>query len=240
MDAGKDAVLDLTANRRTDEALGSAFTIPIHHVNAGDDVDLVLNDSKNGNDTADSVLVTIKLYDPATAYYHYVFPTGFSPAIGSDDGPKDPCPLTSLCGSGSGKYRTHFRPDAADPNLTRILRAFGTITTEIDSTYDFTDLRAGDDIDVCHVTTGGEEPKTCATTSVNESTHVVSADTTPDKLVHVVARDGRRLERRRACRGDRRRRRPRGRADLRPLEREHHPDRGERRHARRARPLDRR
>ena len=188
VDAGKDAVLDLTANRRTDEALGSAFTIPIHHVNARDDVDIVLNDSKNGNDTADSVLVTIKLYDPATTYYHYVFPTGFSPAIGSDDGPKDPCPLTSLCGSGSGKYRTHFRPDAADPNLERILRAFGTITTEIDSTYDFTDLRAGDDIDVCHVTTGGEEPKTCATTSVNESTHVVSADTTPDKLVHVIAR----------------------------------------------------
>ena len=91
VDAGKDAVLDLTANRRTDEALGSFFGITIDHINAGDDVDVVLNDSKNGDDTATSVLVTINLYNPGDTLYHYVFPTGYTPA------PVDAGPLTSPC-----------------------------------------------------------------------------------------------------------------------------------------------
>ncbi len=84
-------------------------------------------------------------------------------------------------------YETHFRPDVSDANLAHILRALGTdVDGEIESTYDFADLRAGDDIDVCHVTTGGEEPKTCFTTQIDSATHTVTADT-PDTTVHIVA-----------------------------------------------------
>ena len=184
VDAGGDAVLDLTANRRTDEALGSPFAITVDHINAGNDVDLVLNDSKNGNDVADNILVTVNLYNPGTTLYRYVFPGPYTPAP-SDSGPLAPCPAGN-CGSGSGKYETHFRPDVNDPNLDRILRAFGVLTTKLDSTYTFTDVRAGDDIDICHVTTGGEEPKTCATTAVNDATHAVTADTPTTKL-HITA-----------------------------------------------------
>ena len=127
MDAGVDVVLDLTANRRTDEALGSPFTITIDHIFAGDDVDVVLNDSKNGNDLSTLTFVTINLYNPATPYYHYILATGFDPALGADSGPLN---VGTLCGGllcGSGQYQTHFRPDHVATGLENILRAFGTI-----------------------------------------------------------------------------------------------------------------
>ena len=190
-DAAKDVVLDITANRRTDEALGSALTVTIAHVNAGDDVDLVVNDSKNGNDTSALVLVTVNLYNPATPFYNYVYYDTYNPALGADSGPLSPCP-SNACGSGSGQYETHFRPDGTDPSLDHILRALGTVGTDIDSTYDFQAVRAGDDIDICHVSTGGEEPKSCALTEVNDATHVVTPESAngdgpqPDNTVHIV------------------------------------------------------
>ena len=95
-DAGKDVVLDITANRRTDEALGSALTVTIAHINAGDDVDLVVNDSKNGNDTSALVLVTVNLYNPATPFYNYVYYDTYNPALGADSGPLSPCPSERL------------------------------------------------------------------------------------------------------------------------------------------------
>ena len=186
-DAGKDVVLDITANRRTDEALGSALTVTIERINAGDDVDVVVNDSKNGNDLATLVLATVNLYNPATAFYGYVYYDSYNPPLGADSGPLDVCP-GNACGNGSGQYETHFRPDGTDPNLNHILRALGTVGAEIDSTYDFQAVRAGDDIDICHVSTGGQEPKTCATTAVNDATHVVTDDSAPDTTVHITAK----------------------------------------------------
>jgi len=80
-----------------------------------------------------------------------------------------------------------------DPGLAKILRAFGTTTTKVDSTYSFLGgagqgVKAGDDIDICHVSTGGaavQEPKTCPTTAITDSTHVISADT-PSVLVNLT------------------------------------------------------
>jgi len=141
-DAGMDVVLDITANRRTDEALGSALTVTIERINAGDDVDVVVNDSKNGNDPATLVLVNVNMYDPATPFYGYVFYDSYVPPLAADSGPLSLCPSND-CGTGSGPYETHFRPDASDPNLDHILRALGTVGTEINSTYDFQAVRAG-------------------------------------------------------------------------------------------------
>ena len=190
VDAGKDVVLDLTANRRTDEALGSALTVTIERINAGNDVDLVVNDSKNGNDQSSLTLVVIDMFNPATPFYGYVYYNTYNPALGPDSGPLDTGSCAGAypgdCGTGSGRYETHFRPDAPDPNLAHILRALGTVTTDIDSTYDFKGVRAGDDIDICHVSVfGNGEPKTCYTTEVNDATHVVTSDT-PDKSVNII------------------------------------------------------
>jgi Calx-beta domain/RTX calcium-binding nonapeptide repeat (4 copies) len=133
------------------------------------------------------VLVTVNLYDPTNGYYHFVFPNSYVPAIGSDGSP-----LTD-----SGPYETHFRPDHTDTTLEQVLRAFGMTTTEIDSTYLFPDdgtgnqgARAGDDIDICHVTTGGEEPKTCLTTDVNDATHAITADQPSDGVPDDSPADG--------------------------------------------------
>ena len=117
--------------------------------------------------------------DPLTGFYNFIFPSTYDPALadGASHSRGD-CAgaYPGDCGTGSGRYETHFRPDANDPLLDHILRAFGTVTTDIDSTYDFQAVRAGDDIDICHVSTGGEEPKSCALTEVNDATHVVTAE----------------------------------------------------------------
>ncbi|MDH3308749.1 MAG: hypothetical protein OEO77_14700, partial [Acidimicrobiia bacterium] len=178
-------VVDFTANRRTDEALLDAFPVPIARITAGDDVSVVLNDSKSGNDASNLVLATVNLYDPGTSYYRYMFPTGFipPPAV-TDTGPLDPC-AGGNCGSGSGRYETHFRPDGTNAGLTLILRAFGVITGDIDSTYNMAEVRSGDNIQICHVSTTGEDSQTCPTTEINDATHVVTADPLPDKIVNI-------------------------------------------------------
>ena len=180
VDAGKDAVLDLTAFRRTDEALTNAITVVIDHINAGDDVDVVLNDSKAGNDPSSLVLVEVDLYNPGTPYYGYTFYEQYNPAL------RRLRPALAVrrgdCGSGSGQYETHFRPDGTDANLVHILRALGTdVDDEIDSTYNFTAVRAGDDIDICHVTRTAARSRRPATRRRSTAPRTSSrADTTPD------------------------------------------------------------
>jgi hypothetical protein len=63
-DAGGDVVLDLTANRRSEAVLGTPFTVNIERITAGDDVDIVVNDSKEGNDLSNIGGVTVNLYNP--------------------------------------------------------------------------------------------------------------------------------------------------------------------------------
>ena len=161
VEASGHVVLDLTANRRSEAALGAAFTVPVAYIRAGDDIDLVINDSREGNVTGGAGLVNVDEYDPTT------YPSRTGPD-------RD-----------SGDYRTHFEPDAPDTNLDRILRAFGTDVNEIDSTYNIAQLKAGDDINVCHVTTTGvdlEEPRTCPTTTIVRSTRPTASSPTGRKF----------------------------------------------------------
>ncbi len=184
VDAGKDVVLDLTADDRADSSVPTSMTITIDHIFAGDDVDVVINDSKAGTDQASLTLPEVDLYNPGTHYYNFTFPNTYNPAL-TDSGPLN---VGTTCGGllcGSGHYQSHFRPDHTLAGLANILRAFGTSTTKIDSTYIFPGgagqgVKAGDDISICHVTTTGgalNEPYSCATTAINDSTHVITPDT---------------------------------------------------------------
>ncbi|MDQ0612685.1 hypothetical protein QF046_000326 [Microbacterium sp. W4I4] len=192
LDAGWDVVVDLTYFRRTDTALGTAATIVMDRIRAGDDVDVVLNDSKNGDDPSELVLVIVDMYEPSSSstYYGFAFPSTYTPAINDGDSiERGGCTgaYPGDCGTGSGRYETHFRPDVSDADLAHILRALGTdVDGEIDSTYDFTEVRAGDDIDICHVTTGGQEPKTCFTTTIDSAAHNVTSDPASDTRIDIV------------------------------------------------------
>jgi len=158
-----DVVLDLTANRRTsDDPTITPIVVPIALLRAGDDLDIVVNDSKHGDDPGNVADITVNLYDPPSN----------SP------------------GAGSGVYLAHFRPDVADPGLEAVLKAFGTTTAEAESTYDFAEARAGDDIDIGHVSTtaGFGEPRDYATTQRADGSlpFSVTADPVPDATVHFI------------------------------------------------------
>ncbi|MEI6160077.1 MAG: hypothetical protein WCP77_09610, partial [Roseococcus sp.] len=159
-DATGDVVLDLTAFDRADAALGGNFslTVPIQRITAGDDVDVVVNDSKEGNGGSGVANIIVSLFNPPVAAAYSVLP-----------------------------YRTHFRPDIANPGLLNLDRAFGTDAVEIDSTFSFAQVRAGDDIDIGHVTTtpGLGEARSYATTSIGGAPYgsSVVADMLPDTVV---------------------------------------------------------
>ena len=63
-DAAKDVVLDITAHDRSRATLAQSLDVNIERITAGDDVDLVINDSKAGNDLGDLGGVQVNLYDP--------------------------------------------------------------------------------------------------------------------------------------------------------------------------------
>ena len=160
-DAAQDVVLDLTAHRRSEAVLGSPLSVNIDRITAGDDVDVVVNDSKEGNDVAAGFGgVQVSLFNP--------------PSSSAYD---------------THTYFAHFRPDGSASGLESIRRAFGTTATEIDSTYIFDAVRAGDDIDIGHVNTDAAfgEPRSYATTQIGGSPYgtSVTADT-PDTTVNFV------------------------------------------------------
>ena len=127
-DAGKDVVLDITANRRTDEALGSALTVTIDHINAGDDVDLVVNDSKNGNDLATLVLVDGQPVRPGDAVLPLRLPRHATTRRSARTAGRSAVPARATpAAPAAGSTRRTSGPTAADPNLDHILRAFGTV-----------------------------------------------------------------------------------------------------------------
>src|SRR5262249_40354765 len=78
-----------------------------------------------------------------------------TPVASTGTGVNDPT------GAASGHYKAHFRPDVVPPDLAIILRAFGTVDrTKVNSDYTFgdaanlyRDVRAGDDLKICHVAT---------------------------------------------------------------------------------------
>ena len=135
-DASRDLVLDLTALRRDNTS--GAFPVTIQLLHAGHNVDLVINDSLGGNDVPAFGTFIVNLYTPNSN--------------GTKTGPLSPC--GAPCGSGSGSYLEHFRPDGAAPDLTTILRAFGTTNATVaHSDYTFSDVSAGNDIEINHNST---------------------------------------------------------------------------------------
>ena len=155
--------------------------------------------------------------------------------------PAEPCaalPGGFPC-AGSGQYydalparRRGSEPRADPPRVRHDDHATSTRPTTS------TAVRAGDDIDICHVTTGGEEPKTCRTTQIDDSTHAITTDT-PDAASTSTANTDVAWA---AVEPADRARRPghldRRAADLHPHERRHHRHRARRRPARRPHPLD--
>ncbi|WP_201742286.1 hypothetical protein [Mangrovicoccus ximenensis] len=146
-DAGGDVVLDLAYIDLADAVLGGDLSqdAEIRHIRAGDDVSLVINDMQEANDEGDVPGLTV--YD-----------RGSSPelVLATD----------------------HFRPNKGGPAYDGILRATNqertaASVTAIDSTWIFEDVRAGDDIDIGHITTTsgyfGDEPRQYDTTSIGGS-----------------------------------------------------------------------
>jgi hypothetical protein len=132
--------------------------VTIERITAGDDVDVVVNDSRAGDGLSDIEGITVNTF-------------------GAPDR--------------TGEYFDHFSPDLeGESRYEFIRRSYGTDFDEVDSTYTFSEVRAGDDIDIGHLSTtaGFGEPRSYATTSVGGAPYGASAalDTTPDTTVHFV------------------------------------------------------
>jgi len=143
VEAAGDLVVDLTANERSLASDASSIDVQIDYLRAGNDIDVVVNDSIQGQDLGDTGYVLVELFDPPS---NAVIPSGAG-GIGSFTDAK------------SGNYIAHFRPDITPQNYEFILRAFGTAERDkVTSTYTFGDagntygdVRAEDDIKICHV-----------------------------------------------------------------------------------------
>ena len=178
-DAGKDVVLDITANDRTQ--LGTplrftpeAFDVNIERITAGDDVSIVVNDSKAGYDSHATGGVEVNLFNPPDVDY---------PEDLIESGPAGV--TSTIPGQAqSGMYFTHFRPDGRYDDSGNVWRAFGLDSTDVDSTYKFAEVRAGDDIDIGHISTEGltgeAEPRSY------DLTQITLTDTDQDGVVDVA------------------------------------------------------
>jgi len=91
----------------------------------------------------------------------------------------------------SGGYFDHFHPDVYDiTKYNFIRRTYGTEYTEVESTYTFLEVRAGDDINIGHVNGSdsytGYENKTYNTTSIGGTPygHAVTGNVPPDTVIN--------------------------------------------------------
>ena len=134
IEATGDLVADLTGNERSLTALASSVDWQLDYLVAGNDIDVVINDTVQGVDVPTLNGLTVALYDP---------PNGIgAPPFGSPS----PNPPTA--------YQYHFRPDSPAVDYDTILRAFGVAQrSKVTSTWTFGDagavygdVRAGDDI----------------------------------------------------------------------------------------------
>ncbi len=138
-DAAIDNVLDITGNDRSLTVAASSLAWQIDRIIAGDDVDVVVNDSIQGTDAPSVNGLQVFLYTP-------------------DNGRGEPAAGPAI-GGWPQTFQYHFRPDIPVVDYAAILRAFGITTrSKVTSTYTFGDagatygdLVAGDNINVCHV-----------------------------------------------------------------------------------------
>jgi hypothetical protein len=143
-DADGDAVLDIALHDRSEDPALEELAVTIDRITAGDDVDVVINDSKAGDNLSEIDGITVQTFNP--------------PDLVNTE-------------ARTGEYFTHFSPDGADP-YNFIRRTYGPLADEVDSVYTFLEVRAGDDIDIGHVDTNdaytGAENRTYATTEISE------------------------------------------------------------------------
>jgi hypothetical protein len=173
-DAGEDAVLDITLHDRTlNPDDNTVLYVEIERIRAGDDVDVVINDSKAGNDPSTINGVTVETFNP---------PDRTNPLTGPVDDPNNR----------TGSFFRYWSPDedGGEDYYDFIARSLNTdedYIDEVDSTYVFVEVRAGDDIDIGHVTTNddypdslpGEENRSYRTTDISYGTMDSETKTTP-------------------------------------------------------------
>ena len=124
--AGFDISFDITNVLREAYSPPPVFNPVLGPIHAGGNVDIQVFDSLQGDDEANLAWILINLYHPTPG------------------GPVGPL-------AGSGLYRIHFRPDLpVPPWLEAILVAFGHVYAPIDSIVTFSDVSAGNNIDLCH------------------------------------------------------------------------------------------
>jgi hypothetical protein len=163
-DAGGDAVLDISLFDRSQDPALSNLSVTIDRMTAGDDIDVVINDSRAGADKSDIDGITVNTFNPDGTVHNPNY---------------------------SDEYFDHFHRDVSDASLYDFIRrTYGTGYTEVDSTYTFSEVRAGDDIDIGHVDTTVPfgEPRNYATTSIGGTPYgaSVTEDTVSGTTVHFV------------------------------------------------------
>jgi hypothetical protein len=162
-DAGGDAVLDITLNDRSQAIAATTLAVTIDHIAARDDVDVVINDSKAGSNLSDIDGITVRTLNP---------PDLVTPQ------------------ARTGEYFDHFSPDVTGESLYNFIRrSYGTSGNEVESTYTFLEVLAGDDIDIGHITTTAfyGEPRPYRTTVIGGSPYGASVtEDVPDTTVHFV------------------------------------------------------
>jgi hypothetical protein len=163
-DAGGDAVLDITLHDRSLYPAATSLAVTVDRITAGDDVDVVVSDSKAGDNLSDIDGVTVRTFDPSDLVTTKVR---------------------------TGEYWDHFSDDVVGDTLYNFIRrTVGTSANEVDSTYSFLEVRAGDDIDIGHVDTTAPfgEPRAYITSMIGGSPYgaVVTEDTVPGTTVHFV------------------------------------------------------
>ena len=132
-EARGDLVLDITGNERSLTSAPSSIDWQVDYLLAGNDIDVVINDTIQGDDLPDLNGLDVRLFTP---------PAG----LGENPPAGDPTTTWSTC--------TTSVPTLPAVDYSTILRAFGiTERAEVESTYtfgdagtEFGDVKAGDDI----------------------------------------------------------------------------------------------
>ena len=129
-------------------------------------MDVVVNDSRAGDNLSDIDGVTVRTIEPP-------LPNGVTLPLPTD--------LTGLgitfnSPDYTGEYFDHFHPDVTGISLYAwVRRTYGTDADEVDSTYTFAEVRAGDDIDIGHVNTDAPSSASRAPTRRPRSTALRTA-----------------------------------------------------------------
>ncbi|HTZ04687.1 MAG TPA: HYR domain-containing protein [Gaiellaceae bacterium] len=156
--AGNDISLDITNILREPYGPPPVFNPVLGPIHAGGNVDIQVFDSQQGDDLRDVAWIRVNLFDLP--------------------GPVGPTPPRS------GLYRVHFDPDLSlPPWLEVILRAFGTVNAPIDSAVTFSDVSAGNDIDLCHGAVS------CSTDSATTIPFLVFSDVDADLRANMFGWD---------------------------------------------------